>query len=158
MDEPGKCIYCGSTTQGTGCLFNPYGSIHVKGPEFLNRSAVQTEKAAVLSYILNIASSLVLEGQKYSSPLDRLYKRVAGIIASASEPLLEALKLQEAPSYGTLSKPQLIKTVDFKNKIKTQLESLTDTLNEASLCLSPEMVEKVLVDAIMDVDVRKVKH
>jgi len=157
MDEPGKCIYCGSPYIGTGCIWNPYGNVHVRGPEYLNRASVQSEKAAVLSYIFNIASSLLSEEHSYTSPLDRLYKRMASIIASVTEPLLEALCLQETPTYGKLSKPELIKTVEFKNKFKKQLEEFSETLKEASLALPQEIVEKTLIDAIMNIDVRKNK-
>lgn len=157
MDEPGKCIYCGSPGLGGGCGWNPYGDMHVRGPEFLNRASVQSEKAAVLTYIFNIASTLLAEGESYSSPLDRLYKRMASVIASVTEPLLEALCLQESPTYGKLSKPELIKTVEFKNKFKKQLESFTETVREASLALPHEIVEKTLIDAIMNLDVRKNK-
>ena len=157
MDAPKKCIYCGSESVGSGCMFNPYGNVHVKGPEFLNRSAIKTEKAAVLTYILNMASSLLSENNIYKSPLDRLYKRMASIIASATEPLLEAFCLQESPSYGKLDKIQLIKTVDFKNKFRKQLEEFSKTVSEASLELPQEIVEKVVMDAIISIDVRKIK-
>jgi hypothetical protein len=155
MDEPGKCIYCGSPYVGGGCLYNPYGNIHVKGPEFLNRSAVQTEKAAVLTYIFNVASSLIKENEQYRSPLDRLYKRMVSIIASITEPLLETFSLQETPSYGKLSKKELIETVSVKNNLIKDLENLSKTIQEASLKLPQEIVEKTLVDAIMSFDVRK---
>ena len=121
----------------------------------MNRAAVQTEKAAILTYIFNVTSSLLAENTVYTSPLDRLYKRVASIIASASEPLLEALCLQETPSYGSLSKEQLIASVDLKKKVKTQLEQFSNTVMEASLGLPQEIVEKTLIDAIMNIDVRK---
>ena len=150
MDEPGKCIYCGSPYIGGGCLFNPYGKMHVRGPEFLNRSSVKTEKAAVLSYIFNFASNLINENEGYKSPLDRLYKRLAGIIASTAEPLLEAFCLQETPTYGKLSKKELIQAVDFKLKFKKQLSELNNTISEASLALPPEIVENTLIDAIKD--------
>jgi hypothetical protein len=107
MDIPQKCIYCGSQQLGAGCVWNPYGSQHIRGPEFLNRSAVQTEKASLLTYFFNIASKIVEENTKYTSPLDRLYKRMSGMIASVAEPLLEAFCLQQTPDYGNLSKKDL---------------------------------------------------
>ena len=50
--SPDKCIYCGMNMSGTGCLYNLYGNIHVRGPEFLNRSNIQTEKTIILNYML----------------------------------------------------------------------------------------------------------
>jgi len=155
FDNPKKCIYCGSPYVGSGCPYNPYGKVHVKGPEFLNRNAIKTEKAAVLSYVLNIANTLLSEGNTYTSPLDRLYKRVASIISSIAEPLLEAFSLQEAPTYGDLSKDQLIKTVKLKREISLHLTNFNKTLTEASLSLPQEIVEKTLIDAITDIDVHK---
>ena len=61
MDEPGKCIYCGSPYQGSGCMYNPYGNVHIKGPEFLNSAAIKTEKAAIMTYLFNVASKLLQE-------------------------------------------------------------------------------------------------
>lgn len=158
MDEPGKCIYCGSPSIGGGCMFNPYGTVHVRGPEYLNNSALKTEKAAVLTYIFNMATSVLEEGSFYKSPLDRLYKRMASIIASITEPLLEAFSLQETPSYKDMSKEQLIKSVEFKNKFKQHLESFSETVLEASDHLPQEIVENTLIDAIMNFNVRKDKN
>ena len=152
------CIYCGSESRGGGCCYNPYGNTHVRGVEFLNKSAVQAEKAAVLTYILNMASSILIEGQTYTSPLDRLYKRVSYMIASIAEPLLETFSFQEAPTYKNLSKKDLIKTVEFKNKFKKQLSEFSQTISEASLALPKEIVENALIDAIVDMDVRKIKN
>lgn len=151
MDEPGKCIYCGSQQQGSGCVYNPYGSMHVKGPEFLNRSLIKTENALVLKYLFNkIKPSLIKEG--YLSPLDRLYKRLGNIILNISQPLLEALSLQETPVYSRISKEDLIKTLEYKNKFKEIFVSLNKVVQEASLNIPPELVEEALSDAIMSQD------
>ena len=158
MDEPGKCIYCGSPSIGGGCMFNPYGTVHVRGPEYLNNAALKTEKAAILTYLFNMIGSVLEEGNVYKSPLDRLYKRMAGIISSITEPLIEALSLQETPTYKDMSKEQLIKSVEFKNKFKKELESLSKVMLEASDHLPQEVVEKTLVDAIMTFNVRKDKN
>jgi hypothetical protein len=155
MDVAGSCIYCGSKYPGGGCIYNPYGSQHVLGPDFLNRSAVQTEKASVLTYMFNMASKMITENETYKSPLDRFYKRMVSIIASVTEPLLETFCLQETPTYGKLDKKDLIKAVDLKLKFKKQLQDLSKTMTEASLELPQEIVENTLIDAIMDLDVRK---
>jgi len=155
MDIPQKCIYCGSQQLGAGCVWNPYGNQHVRGPEFLNRSAVQTEKASLLTYFFNIASKMIEEGSKYNSPLDRLYKRMSGLIASVAEPLLEAFCLQQTPDYGNLSKKELVATIDFRKKFEKNIQDLSKTINEAGHYLPQEIVEKTLVDAIMNFDVRK---
>lgn len=158
MNNSDKCIYCASESRVGKCMFNPYGQNHVKGAEFLNKSALKTEKATILTYILNTVSILLSENTLYKSPLDRLYKRIASIIASVSEPLLEAFCLQETPTYKNLSKKQLIECIEYKKKFTKELEVFTDVINEASLKLPPEIVENVLMDAILNIDVRKNKN
>jgi hypothetical protein len=149
MDEPGKCIYCGSPYIGSGCIFNPYGKNHVRGPEYLNRAVVKTEKAIVLNYALNkIKPETIEEG--YTSPLDRLYKRVVNILLNTAEPLLEALSLQRKSVYNQISKQQLVKAVEYKQKFKKHLSEMSETVKEASLDLPPEIVEEYLIDAIID--------
>lgn len=155
MDEPGKCIYCGSPYRGSGCLFNPYGDVHIMGPEFLSSAALKTEKAAIMTYFFNVASKLLQENTLYKSPLDRVYKRAAAIIASITQPLLETFCLQESPTYGKLSKEELVKTVKYKNKLRSLLHEFSETITEASLELPQEIVENTLVDAIMDINVRE---
>jgi hypothetical protein len=149
MDEPGKCIYCGSQYQGGGCIWNPYGKNHVKGPEYLNRAVVKTEKAIVLNYVLNKIKTPLVE-ESYISPLDRFYKRIIGIMANVAEPLLEALSLNNTSAYSKISKTEMIKAVEFKQKLKTQLLEMTKTLHEAELQLPPEIVEEYLIEAIID--------
>ena len=149
MDNPGGCIYCGTPSVGSGCLFNPYGNIHITSPEFLNRSAIQTEKASLLSYFFNSVSTI--SESEYKSPLDRLYKRVSAIIASAAEPFIEAFRFQETPLYENVSKQDFIKILEFKKRFSSDLKQLKRSLEEANLNFSKEIVEKTLKDAILDI-------
>lgn len=149
-DNPGKCIYCGSESTGSGCYYNPYAKVHVKSSEFLNRSAVQTEKASLLSYFLNISTGM-LEESVYDSPLNNLYKRISSFIASSVEPFIQAFVVQESPSYGNLKKEDLIKSVELKNKVDSNLNALKSTIQEYSTQLPQEIVEKVLLDSILDI-------
>ena len=149
MDEMGKCIYCGSSYQGSGCMFNPYGKNHVRGPEYLNRAIVKTEKAVVLNYVLNKMNVTTVE-ETYSSPLDRFYKRIVGIMSHVMEPLLEALSLNSTSAYGKISKHQILKAVDFKQKFKKHFSEMSKLVYEANLELPPEIVEEYLIEAIID--------
>jgi lambda repressor-like predicted transcriptional regulator len=157
MDEPNKCIYCGSPYVGGGCLFNPYGKMHVRGPEFLNRSSVVAEKALLLKYMLDKVSEKeqLVEHQTYKSPLDRFYKKMVNIIASITEPLFEAFNLRELPTHTKLSKENLIKSYQFKQKFKSKLEELSKLVAEANLQLPPELVEESLIYAIINSDGHK---
>jgi DNA-directed RNA polymerase subunit RPC12/RpoP len=54
MGDPTTCIYCGSKSVGSGCLFNPYGKIHVRGPEYLNRLSEQKENIVLEDIIKDV--------------------------------------------------------------------------------------------------------
>ena len=142
-----RCIYCNSPSSGSGCVYNPYSNIHIKGPEFLNRSNIQSEKTVLLKHMLNNVNLDVNES--YKSPLDRLYKRLSYLIAHTSEPLLETLSLQETPNFSSLPKEQMLETFHLKNKIIQHLKELKNTLLEASYKLPPELVEETILDAIL---------
>jgi hypothetical protein len=152
MDDPGKCIYCGSPYLGGGCLFNPYGKMHVRGPEFLNRSSVLAEKAILLKYMLDKMqnSKHLNETANYKSPLDRFYRQIIKIVSSISEPLLEALNLREIPTHVKLSKENIIKSYQYKQKFKKELDNLNKVIQEAHLEMPPELVEESLLYAIIN--------
>lgn len=145
--SPDKCIYCGIKSTGSGCSYNPYGSVHVRGPEFLNRSNVQAEKTVILNYMLENLRQI--STNSYESHLDRFYKRLASIILDTGEPLLETLSIQESIIPRELSKEQMVKLYGYTQKIKRQLLEMQQTLKEANLELPLEAVESCLLDAIL---------
>lgn len=153
FDDPHKCIYCGSRSLGGGCLFNPFGKVHIRGPEYLANVKEQTEKSAILSYLYE--NLLRDEPQRPLTPLSRFYKRLLGIITNASQPLLEALSLQSKPNLSNLTKEDHLKAYDLKNKLTYQYQELLETLKHANLSLPQEVVEEIVVDAIMSASEKK---
>lgn len=147
MDEPNRCIYCSSKYLGSGCLFNPYGKIHVRGPEFLNRVIEQTQKSTVLKYLYENVKGLL--DVKFLTPLGRFYKRLSEIIANSGEPLLESFELQSKPVLKDLTKEQFVQAMEFKERLLDQYKQLTDTVKLANLALPQEIVEEILIDAII---------
>ena len=153
FDAPQKCIYCGSKVLGGGCLWNPFGKTHVRGPEYLVSVKEQTDKSAVLSYLYeNISKD---DPNIPLTPLSRFYKRLCGIISNAGQPLLEALSLQSKTTYSNLSKTDNIKVYELKERLIHQYQELSETLKHANLSLPQEIVEEVLVDAIMSASEKK---
>lgn len=152
MSDPNKCIYCGSKNKGAGCVYNPYGKFHVAAPDFLNRSVIKTEKAALLDYFLDKAYSPDILGENYKSPLDRFYKRLKDFILNSSLPLIESLILSETRVFSYQSREQLIESVDLKNSFKKTLKELRYQIQEASKTLPPELVEESLLNAILSQD------
>jgi hypothetical protein len=147
FDAPNKCIFCGSKVIGTGCPYNPYGKIHIRGPEFLASVKEQAEKSTILSYLYENISKL--KDSPIISPLNRFYKRLAGIIANASEPLLEALQLQSTPVYKDLSKEQNVLAFELKERLKNQYSVINESIKYANTALPQEIVEQILLDVII---------
>jgi|APGre2960657404_1045060.scaffolds.fasta_scaffold15877_1 hypothetical protein len=147
FDSPEKCIYCGSKYLGGGCLYNPFGKNHIRGPEFLANVKENTEKSVVLKYLFE---NLNLNDGKFTSPLNRFYNRMCGIIASSSQSLLEALNLQVKPTYSNLTKDQSIKAFELKNRLYQQYNSINETMKHANLSLPQEIVEEILIDVILN--------
>lgn len=155
MDEPNRCIYCGSKYLGGGCLFNPYGKIHIRGPEFLNRVQEQTKKSTILKYLYETVKGLT--DIKFLTPLGRFYKRLSGIIANSGEPLLESFELQNKPILESLQKEQFVHAMEFKERLSEQYKDIVKTVKMANLALPQEIVEEILIDAIMSSDEQKQK-
>lgn len=146
LENLNNCIYCGIDQIEGKCFLNPHHKHHISGSAFLEHCKNQSNSALILKYIFNRCEII---NEFYISPLDRLYKRMAGIIASITEPLLEALSLQETPIYSKLTKEQLIKAVDFKFKYKKQIQEFVNLTKEANKLLPPEIVEECITDAIL---------
>jgi actin-like ATPase involved in cell morphogenesis len=113
----------------------------------------QTEKSTILNYIYeNISKD---DPSRPLSPLSRFYKRLYGIVSSASQPLLEALNLQCKPTYVNLPKEYNIKAFEIRERLVEQYRQLSETVKHANLALPQEIVEEILVDAIMSVGEEK---
>lgn len=153
FDDPNKCIYCGSRSIGSGCLYNPHGKIHVRGPEFLTNSKNYSKKSVILKYLFENVNDF--NSDPYTSPLNRFYKRLCHIIATASQPLLEALSIQIRPSYSKLDKQQTLKANEVKNRLKDQYNAIYETIKYANLSLPQELVEEIIIDVIMTDDDKK---
>jgi hypothetical protein len=132
---------------GSGCPYNPYGKIHIRGPEFLATVKEQVEKSTILSYLYENISKLTDDHVK--TPLNRFYKRLAGIIANSGEPLLEALQLQQTASYTNLTKEQNLFAFDLKERLKHQFKELNESVKHANTGLPKEVVEQILLDVII---------
>jgi hypothetical protein len=147
FDQANKCIYCGSKVIGSGCPFNPFSKIHIRGAEYLVNVKEQSEKSVILKYLFENLTKI--ENVPYTSALNRFYKRLCGIISNASQPLLEAFSLQSKPVYSNLSKEQTMKAFELKERLVRQYKDINETIKHANLSLPQEIVEEILVDAIM---------
>jgi hypothetical protein len=147
MDSTNSCIYCGSKYVGSGCLFNPYGKIHVKSPEFLNRVQEQVKDSIVLSYLYEKVKQTNLN--KYITPLSRFYKRLSEIISSTGSCLLEVFEMQNKSNFTNLNKEHYIQATEIKKRLIKHYSEINETLKIANANLPEEVIEKILIDAIM---------
>jgi len=145
--DPTVCIYCGSKARGTGCYYNPYGKVHVRGPEFLNRFTEQAEKSVLLKYVLE---KFTKNNEKPSNSfLDNFYSKVCSMITNLSQPLMESFFLMEKPTYKNLDKEQMVIAIESKKLVSEKLSEIKDILSEINLVLPTEIVEEIIVDAII---------
>lgn len=149
LDEPNKCIYCGSINSGLGCLHNPYGKMHVKGGPIFATIQENMKKTLILSYILEKTEEKNFKS--YKSPLDRFYKRVCEYFKKAAEPFLESYAITDKPIVEEFAKnyQELEEITNLKKRITEQVSDLRKSIKHASLSLSPEVVENILIDTIM---------
>jgi len=145
--DPMSCMYCGSKSVGSGCLFNPYNKNHIRSPEYLNRFSEQAEHAVLLKYI--VEKLKIKNDLEYSSPLDRFYKGISSFISNISQPLLEAFFIAEKPTYKDLDKDQLKIVIESKNILIDKMSEIKEILSEINLVLPTEIVEEIIVDAII---------
>lgn len=155
MDNTNNCIYCGSKYIGSGCIFNPYGKVHIKSPEFLNRVHEQVKDSIILNYLYEKVKNTNLN--KYLTPLGRFYKRLSEMISTNGTSLLEVFEIQNKPSFTNLSKEHYIQATELKNRLNKHYNDINETLKLANANLPEEVIEKILIDAIM-VDNANTKH
>lgn len=149
-DDPAKCIYCGSKAIGFGCVHNPYGRLHIKPAAFFIQVKEQLQKSAVLTQLFERLEQK--PNTDYTSPLDRMYKRMAEAITRLSEPLLEAFSLQEMPILENLRPEQKEIVSEMTDRLSEQVSDLRKTLKYANAALPTELVEKILLSAILKAD------
>jgi len=61
----GKCIYCGSSSIGSGCIYNPFGKVHVRGVDFNAMIKETAEHGITLGYLLRRLSQPIKEWHAY---------------------------------------------------------------------------------------------
>lgn len=61
----GKCIYCGSSNIGSGCAYNPFGKNHVRGVDYNAMVKEAAEYGLTLGYLLRRLSKPIMEWDAY---------------------------------------------------------------------------------------------
>ena len=147
-DDPTKCIYCSSKAIGLGCVYNPYGKMHIRPAAFFIQVKENLQKSVVLTYLLERLETL--STAHYISPLDRFYKKLGPAIQNATEPFLEALKLQETPILENIQQEQKETVCEITKRLTEQVSDIRKTLKFANTALPSEIVEQILLKAVLD--------
>jgi len=64
-DDPTRCIYCGMMAYGSGCIFNPYTRMHIHGADVGQTIKETTRKTVELTYITDRLLEPIIEGEAY---------------------------------------------------------------------------------------------
>jgi hypothetical protein len=148
MDEPENCIYCGSPNIASRCPYNPYGDNHIKGGIMYQKIKEQLKKSVMLSHIFEMVTQK--NNLKYNSPLDRFYKRLAESIQKFSEPFIDSFLIREKVIFEGLQFDEKVKISKIQNDIQLNIKNLKHTIKEANMSLPTEIVERVLINAIIE--------
>lgn len=147
-DSQNSCMYCGSQALGTGCLYNPYGKVHVRPATVFIQMKEQLEKTGLLSYFIMLIEQN--NDKKYRSPLDRFYKRISESFKRMREPFLQSLVIQsQKVILENLEDQQNMDLVHLEERLTEQLSDIKKTLKFANYSFPPEKVEKILTGAIL---------
>jgi hypothetical protein len=167
-DDSTKCGFCGSTSYGRGCRLNPTSDLHVHGSSFnsMYKESVQSflDNEILLKelkkdfrqfqcYKLGIIDK---DGNKVKNPITEQEKLsftpFVKTVLKLKKYLGSKLDLLEAQNDLSLSSLQLNeniehykKVLDYQDKVKTIVNELYKTLDEATeegLCL--EDIQKLL--------------
>lgn len=116
--DPTRCIYCGMMAYGSGCLFNPFSKMHIHGVDVGQAIKETVRKTVELSYI----TDRLLEKTKDSEA----YK--LGLINETGK----LIKAPETPYEQRLVSPLSRFLQDIKKFLPTDLANVTETLKVLS--------------------------
>ena len=64
-DDPTRCIYCGMMAYGSGCIFNPYNHMHVHGMDVGQAIAESVRKTVELTYLTDRLFENIKDSEAY---------------------------------------------------------------------------------------------
>jgi hypothetical protein len=64
-DDPSRCIYCGSLSYGSGCIYNPHNNMHIHGVDVSTSIKETARKTVELSYITDRLLDDTLNSEAY---------------------------------------------------------------------------------------------
>jgi len=68
-DDPTRCIYCGMLAFGSGCIFNPYTKMHIHGADFGQTIKETLRKTVEISYLTDRLFENIKDSEAYKIKL-----------------------------------------------------------------------------------------
>lgn len=68
-DDPTRCTYCGMMSYGSGCIFNPFSNMHVHGIDVAQTIKETVRKTVELSYITDRLLKPITKSEAYKIKL-----------------------------------------------------------------------------------------
>ena len=114
VDDPTKCIYCGMMSYGSGCIFNPFTRMHVHGMDVGQMVKETTRKTVELTYLTDRLLDNIKNNEAFK----------AGLIDKRGNIIRPPESLYEQRLISPLSRL----FVKVKNYISVDAETLCESL------------------------------
>lgn len=125
-DDPTRCIYCGMMSYGSGCIFNPHTNMHIHGMDVGQTIKETVRKTVELSYI----TDRLLQDTKHTEAF------ITGLIDEKGNLLRAPNSVYEQNLVSPLGKL----LIRLKNYIPVSAQTLTESLKLQS-CISESIEE-----------------
>lgn len=117
-DDPTRCIYCGMMAYGSGCIFNPYNKMHIHGADVGQTIKETIRKTVELSYITDRLFEKIKDSEAYR----------VGLINESGK----LLRSPETPYEQRLVSPLSRLLQDIKKFLPVNSANVTETLKVLS--------------------------
>lgn len=114
-DDPTRCIYCGVTAYGSGCIYNPYTRMHIHGMDVGQTVSESTKKTAELIYLASVLFEDIKESEAYRLKLINESGRV--------------IRVPTTPHEERLISPLSLFLQNIKKHLNTDSASIVASLN-----------------------------
>ena len=111
VDDPKRCVWCGSTSLGGSCPFNPFSNIHQRG--------ITYNPIMVESLEMGITQGIIMN--KLSKPISDTSAYKYGLIDSIGNVIKEPVSIEERKSLTSVDR--------YLIKIRNLVEDKIDILN-----------------------------
>lgn len=178
IDDPTKCVWCGSSSIGTGCPFNPFGRYHQRGYSFNPLALEAFENGIIGGLLISKLSESITDMRAYELGLidsngrrlrepetleernaltltDKFILQLKNLTKKSIDLLNTKLYIEgnENDDYSVEDMKKIYPIeFDCKNELKDKIESLYEMIDSYQRKgLPASKIEKMIVEALLDV-------